>query len=103
MGATVATPAMLHKAGVECCLTTDHDVEALWFLPYFASLTVREGLEEEQALRAITIHGARAAGIEDRVGSLKVGKDADIVVFDGHPFHYLTKTKAVFINGKREV
>ena len=103
VGATVATPAMLHKAGVECCLTTDHDVEALWFLPYFASLTVREGLEEEQALRAITIHGARAAGIEDRVGSLKVGKDADSVVFDGHPFHYLTKTKAVFINGKREV
>jgi len=103
VGGTMELPAMLHKAGVDCCLTTDHDVEALWFLPYFASLTVREGLEEEQALRAITIHGARAAGIEDRVGSLKVGKDADIVVFSGHPFHYLTKTKAVFINGKREV
>lgn len=43
------------------------------------------------------------AGVEDRVGSLKVGKDADIVVFSGHPFHYLTQTSAVFINGKREV
>ena len=96
-------PAKLHEAGVEFCLTTDHDVEALWFLPYFASLTVREGLDEESAFRSITINGAKAAGIEERVGSLKVGKDADIVVFSGHPFHYLTKTKAVFINGKREV
>ena len=50
----------------------------------------------------ITINGAKACGIEDRVGSIKVGKDADIVVFTGHPFHYLTKTTAVFINGKRE-
>ena len=103
VGGSLALGAKLHEAGVEFCLTTDHDVEALWFLPYFASLTVREGLDEESALRAITINGAKAAGVEDRVGSLKVGKDADIVVFNGHPFHYLTKTSAVFINGKREV
>ena len=103
VGGSLAMPAKLKAAGVDFCLTTDHDVEALWFLPYFASLTVREGLDEESAFRSITINGARAAGIEDRVGSLKVGKDADIVVFSGHPFHYLTKTTAVFINGKREV
>ena len=103
VGGTLALPAALRAAGVDCCITTDHDVEALWFLPYFASLTVREGLDEESALRAITINGARAAGIEDRVGSLRVGKDAEIAVFSGHPFHYLTKTSAVFINGKREV
>lgn len=103
VGGSLALGAKLHEAGVEFCLTTDHDVEALWFLPYFASLTVREGLDEESALRAITINGAKAAGVEDRVGSLKVGKDADIVVFSGHPFHYLTRTSAVFINGKREV
>ena len=103
VGGTLAMPAKLYEAGVEFCLTTDHDVEALWFLPYFASMTVREGLDEESAFRSITINGAKAAGIEDRVGSLKVGKDADIVVFSGHPFHYLTKTTAVFINGKREV
>lgn len=102
VGGSLAMPAKLKEAGVEFCLTTDHDVEALWFLPYFASLTVREGLDEESAFRSITINGARAAGIEDRVGSLKVGKDADIVVFSGHPFHYLTKTTAVFINGNRE-
>lgn len=103
VGGSLALGAKLHEAGVDFCLTTDHDVEALWFLPYFASLTVREGLDEESALRAITINGAKAAGVEDRVGSLKVGKDADIVVFSGHPFHYLTQTSAVFINGKREV
>ena len=102
VGGSLAMPAKLKQAGVDFCLTTDHDVEALWFLPYFASLTVREGLDEETALRSITINGARAAGVEERVGSLKVGKDADIVVFSGHPFHYLTKTTAVFINGKRE-
>lgn len=103
VGGSLALGAKLHEAGVDFCLTTDHDVEALWFLPYFASLTVREGLDEESALRSITINGAKAAGVEDRVGSLKVGKDADIVIFSGHPFHYLTKTSAVFINGKREV
>ena len=63
---------------------------------------VREGLDEDAAFRAITINAAKAAGVEDRLGSIAVGKDADIVVFTGHPFHYLTKTRAVFINGKRE-
>jgi len=63
---------------------------------------VREGLDEEAAFRAITINAAKAAGVEDRVGSIAIGKDADIVVFSGHPFHYLTKTRAVFINGIRE-
>lgn len=92
----------LNKAGVEFAITTDHDVIALWQLPYLASLTVRDGLNEEAAFRAITINAAKAAGVEDRIGSISVGKDADIVVFTGHPFHYLTKTAAVFINGKRE-
>jgi imidazolonepropionase-like amidohydrolase len=70
-------------------------------LPYFASLAVREGLDEQTAFRAITLNGAKVCGIEDRVGSIKVGKDADIVVFSGHPFHYLTKTRAVFMDGIR--
>ena len=48
------------------------------------------------------VQTAKAAGVEDRIGSIAVGKDADIVVFSGHPFHYLTKTRAVFINGRRE-
>ena len=98
----LAMGAALNAAGVEFALCTDHDVVALWLLPHLASIMVREGLEEEAAFRAITINAAKAAGVEDRVGSIAVGKDADIVVFTGHPFHYLTKTSAVFINGKRE-
>jgi imidazolonepropionase-like amidohydrolase len=70
-------------------------------LPYFAGLAVREGLDEQAAFRAITLNGAKVCGIEDRVGSIKVGKDADIVVYNGHPFHYLTKTRAVFMDGKQ--
>lgn len=82
-------------------ITTDHDVTPLWLLPTYASLCVREGLSEEAAFRAITINGAKALGVEDRVGSIANGKDADIVVFSGHPFHWLTKAEAVFIDGCR--
>lgn len=96
-----ATCGQLYAAGLDVAITTDHDVTPLWMLPLFASMCVREGLPEDAALRAITIHAARALGVEDRVGSLETGKDADIVVFSGHPFHYLTKVQTVFINGLR--
>ena len=101
VGGNLAMCAELARAGVEFTLTTDHDVCALWMLPYFASLAVREGLDEQAAFRAITLNGAKVCGIEDRVGSIAIGKDADIVVFSGHPFHYLTKTRAVFIGGQQ--
>lgn len=100
VGGNLAMTTDLNAAGVEFALTTDHDVCALWMLPYFASLAVREGLSEDAAFRAITINGAKVCGIDDRVGSIKEGKDADIVVFTGHPFHYLTRTKYVFIDGE---
>lgn len=102
VGGTLAMGVQLHAAGVEFALCTDHDVIALWQLPYLCGLMMREGLCEEAAFRSITINAAKAAGVEDRVGSIAVGKDADIVVFTGHPFHFMTKTQAVFINGKRE-
>ncbi|MBQ7113781.1 MAG: amidohydrolase family protein, partial [Clostridia bacterium] len=79
----------------------DHDVTPLWMLPMFTAMCVREGLPEDAAFRAITINPAKMLGVADRVGSICPGKDADIVVFDGHPFHYLTRVKAVFINGKK--
>lgn len=102
VGGALAMCAMLEAAGVEFALATDHDVVALWLLPYLASVAVRDGLSEDAAFRAITINGAKAAGVDERVGSIAIGKDADIAVFSGHPFHYLTKVQAVFINGKRE-
>ena len=102
VGGNLAMAKDLEAAGVEFALATDHDVIALWQLPYLSSITVREGLSEDAAFRSITINAAKAAGVDDRIGSIALGKDADIVVFTGHPFHYLTKTQAVFINGKRE-
>lgn len=100
-GASFATSGILQRAGIEVAITTDHDVTPLWLLATFAGLSVREGLEEEAALRAITINAARAGGIDDRTGSIRAGKDADLVVFSGHPFHYRTQTAAVFIDGVR--
>ncbi|MBP3540757.1 MAG: amidohydrolase [Clostridia bacterium] len=102
VGGDLAMAKDLEAAGVEFALCTDHDVIALWQLPYLSGITVREGLSEDAAFRSITINAAKAAGVDDRLGSIALGKDADIVVFTGHPFHYLTKTRAVFINGKRE-
>ena len=65
-----------------------------------AALTVREGMDSEEALKAITINAARACRIDDRVGSLEVGKDADMVLYTGHPFDYMTRVYMTIINGK---
>lgn len=101
VGGSFSTAGKLSSLGMNVAITTDHDVTPLWLLPSFTAMCVREGMDEYPALRAMTIVPAAALGIADRVGSIKVGKDADIVVFSGHPFDYLTKTRAVFINGMR--
>lgn len=101
MNISMGTAGRLYKEGAEVTITTDHDVTPLWLLPLFAGISVREGLPEEAALRAITINGAKVLGVDDHVGSISVGKDADLVVFDGHPFHSMTKTETVFVNGHR--
>lgn len=98
---TYATAGILEKAGIEVALTTDHPVGPLELLPVSAALCVRDGLSMEGGLRGITINAAKVACVDDRIGSIKIGKDADIVVFNGHPFEFLTKTRAVFISGKR--
>ena len=72
----------------------------LQHLPLAAGLAIREGMEEEAAWRAITINPARQIGICDRVGSLEVGKDADIVLTDGDPLFTDSAVKKVFIDGK---
>lgn len=95
------TPGAMAKAGVKLCITTDHDVIPLWFLPVCAALAAREGLGQAEALKAITINAAEIAGIADRVGSLEVGKDADLSVFNGYPLNYMSKPQAVFIDGAR--
>lgn len=98
---TFATPGTLHRAGLPVCIITDAPVIPLCYLPLCAGLAVKEGLDEDEAWRAITINPARVAGIDGRVGSLTVGKDADIAVFDGNPLRDVQcRTKQVFISGE---
>jgi imidazolonepropionase-like amidohydrolase len=96
---TFETPAILAKAGVKIALMTDHPVIPVHYLPICAALAVKSGLDMDVALKAITINPAEILGVDDRVGSIKEGKDADIVVFDRHPLDILAKTQSVIING----
>jgi imidazolonepropionase-like amidohydrolase len=64
-----------------------------------AALAVREGLDERTALMSITINAAQIVGIDDRVGSLEEGKDADIALFNGNPLDYRVRAQRVFIDG----
>ena len=95
-----SAPRVLEEAGIPFAMMTDHPVIPIQFLPVQAGLAVREGLSEETALRSITRNAAEIVGISDRVGTLEVGKDADIAVYDGHPFDYRTHCVLTLINGK---
>jgi imidazolonepropionase-like amidohydrolase len=96
---TFKTPGILAAAGLDIAIMTDHPVIPIQYLPVCAALAVKEGMDEYKALEAITINAARISGIADRVGSLLPGKDADIAIFDGHPFNYTTKVRYVIVNG----
>ncbi len=95
------TPGVLEKAGLEVSIITDAPVIPLNYLPLCAGLAVREGMSYEAAWRAITINPAKLAGIADRVGSLEVGKDADIVLFNGDPLKEIgARAKLVLVDGE---
>lgn len=94
------TPGVLAAAGCQVSIITDSPVIPQEYLPLCAGLAVQAGMDPFAALQAITINPAKHAGIADRVGSLEVGKDADIVITDGCPFEVSTKVKYVFIDGK---
>lgn len=98
---TFDTPKVLHEAGVKIAIMTDSPVIPLEYLPLCAGLAAKSGLDEMEALKAITINPAEIIGIADRVGSLEVGKDADIVIFDGNPIKDIDcKTFATIIDGR---
>ena len=96
---TFKAPKVFSDHGVKFALMTDHPVNPLHYLPLCAALSVREGLDQMEALKAITIYPAEITGIDDRVGSLEVGKDADISLFEDNPLYVTTRTKLVMING----
>lgn len=94
------TPGILSKAGCHVSIITDSPVTPQQYLPLCAGLAVKAGMDEYEALKAITINPAKHIGIEDRVGSLEVGKDADIVIFDGNPMSVEGTCETVIINGE---
>jgi imidazolonepropionase-like amidohydrolase len=96
---SLANPGRLAKAGVTIAITTDHPVVPINFLVHQASLAVKDGLDRENALRALTINPARIAGIDDRLGSIEPGKDADLVIWSGDPLDVLSRAVRVFVDG----
>ncbi len=97
---TPANAGILHKNGVKTAVCTDHPEVPVQYLTASAAYCVKEGLPYEEALRGLTAVPAEIAGIYDRVGSITVGKDADLVLFDGDPLEIMTNVTATFVNGK---
>ena len=94
------TAGLLAGHGILTAITTDHPVSKIQFLPICAGLAVKAGMSLEEGLRSITINAAKICGVDDRVGSLAPGKDADIAVFDGNPMEVFTPTRYTLIDGK---
>ena len=94
------TPGILAAKGCQVSIITDSPVIPQEYLPLCAGLAVKAGMDPFEALKAITINPARQIRISDRVGSIEIGKDADIVITDGDPMVSSTAIKKVFINGE---
>ncbi|HZW49337.1 MAG TPA: amidohydrolase family protein, partial [Bacillota bacterium] len=95
------TAAVLEKAGILFSFTTDASVMAIELLRLSGSLAWKEGCSEETTLKALTIHGAKISGVDDRVGSLAVGKDADFAVYNGHPLSIRSSCMQTWVNGEK--
>ncbi len=97
---TFATPGILARAGCQVSIITDSPVIPQNYLPLCAGLAVRSGMDKFDALRAITLNAAKHIGIQDRVGSIEPGKDADLVVMSGECFEVASTVDAVLVNGQ---
>lgn len=93
------TAGVLNKAGIMTAITTDHPVSLIQALPLCAGLAVKSGLPLEEGFKSITIYPAKICGVDDRLGSLEAGKDADIAIFDGNPMEVFTRTLYTIIDG----
>ena len=97
---TLENAALLTKAGVRVAICTDHPETTAPQLLLCAAMAARHGMEEEDALAAITINAACIAGVDHRMGSITQGKDADLVVLDGPPLDWRSQVTHVFIDGR---
>jgi imidazolonepropionase-like amidohydrolase len=93
-------PGIISRAGIKTAIMTDHPCTPVQYLPLCAAVAVKEGMDEYEALKAITINAAEITGISDRVGSLEIGKDADIIIMDGPPLELKSKVLYTIINGQ---
>ena len=100
---TMENTAILARAGVQVAICTDHPETPIALLPFCAAMAARAGMDPEEALAAITVNAARILGVDGRLGSLAPGKDADIVVMDGHPFQWDSKAAHVLIDGQEVI
>jgi len=99
--ASYSLPARLHERGVRFAIAGSSSAPYANRLPYEAGSAVAFGLPEEEALRAVTLYPATFFGIEDRVGSLEVGKDATLLITTGNPLDYLSDVEQAYIQGRR--
>ena len=98
---SMANPGILAAAGVTIAITTDHPFLPIHYLTHQVALAVRDGLDRTTALESITINPARIAGIDDRVGSLEPGKDADFCIWTGDPLDPMSRVDRAFIEGRQ--
>ena len=94
------TAVELNKAGIKVSLQTD-SLTPMNYFPIIPMNVIKEGMSREDALKCVTINPAEALRINDLVGSLEPGKDADIVIWSGDPFDFYSKVEQVFINGNK--
>lgn len=98
---TLRSAGILARAGVRLAITTDHPVIPINFLVYQAALAVKDGLDPDTALRALTVNPARMLGLDDRIGALRPGLDADVVVWSGDPLDVMNRAMRVFVRGRQ--
>ena len=94
-------PVVLTHHGVLCSICTDHPETPLQYLPLCAAMAMRSRLTRQEALAAITIQPARIAGLDKQIGSLEVGKDADLVLATGDPLELETRIEGVYSLGRK--
>jgi len=97
---SLANPGRLAAAGITIAITTDHPVVPIHFLIHQASLAVKEGLDRDTAVRAVTINPARIIGADDRLGSIEPGKDADVVIWSGDPLDVTSRVERAYQDGR---
>jgi imidazolonepropionase-like amidohydrolase len=98
---SLGSPGLLAAAGVEIGIITDHPVVPIQLLHVQAALAVKEGLDPETALRAVTLTPARVLGVDDRLGSLGPGKAATLCVWSGDPLDVRSRVEVAWIDGRQ--